>query len=390
MPLPCSLALRARRPIRRQPLITGLCLLLASLWLSGCEPSAEQALQPIRLGVIVDTSGPTSSLGIAGRNGMQLAVEQTNTAGGIHGRQIELLQRDDGFNPQQASKAASELIKAKVDAAFGPMTSLIAEQLAPQFTEAGILLMGGTPLSPLLAGRDDQFFRILSHTSPDALGIARHLQQQLGIGQVTVLIEESNHTFTRPWLADFQRYFAAEGGSIGQTIAFTRNAQTDFAALARQALASQPRAVILISNALDTAMLATQLRQQNPQLVLATPAWAAADALLEMGGRAVEGVITGQAYDLSDQSPAFLAFKQAYQQRFGQPVDTAAVTAYNATQVLLTALRERQPQESPKQALLRIRHFASLQQPIDLDQFGDGASRFYLMVVRQGRFVNAE
>ena len=58
MPLPCSLALRARRPIRRQPLVAGLCLLLASLWLSGCEPSAEQALQPIRLGVIVDTSGP--------------------------------------------------------------------------------------------------------------------------------------------------------------------------------------------------------------------------------------------------------------------------------------------------------------------------------------------
>jgi branched-chain amino acid transport system substrate-binding protein len=340
--------------------------------------------------VIVDTSGPTSSLGIAGRNGMQLAVEQTNAAGGIHGRPIELLQRDDGFNLQQASQAASELINAKVDAAFGPMTSLIAEQLAPQFTDAGILLMGGTPLSPLLAGRDDQFFRILSHASPDAQGIARHLQQQLGIGQVTVLIEESNHTFTRPWLADFQRYFASEGGSIGLTIAFTRDAQTDFAALARQALAGQPRAVVLISNALDTAMLATQLRQQNPQLVLATPAWAAADALLEMGGRAVEGIITGQAYDLSDQSPTFLAFKQAYQQRFGQSVDTAAVTAYNATQVLLTALRERQPQESPKQTLLRIRHFASLQQPIDLDEFGDGASRFYLMVVRQGRFVNAE
>src|SRR3990167_4330471 len=204
MPLPCSLALRARRPIRRQPLVAGLCLLLASLWLSGCEPSAEQALQPIRLGVIVDTSGPTSSLGIAGRNGMQLAVEQANAAGGIHGRQIELLQRDDGFNPEQAGRAASELIKAKVDAAFGPMTSLIAEQLAPQFTAAGILLMNGTPLSPLLAGRDDQFFRILSHTSPDAQGIARHLQQHLGIDRVSVLIEERNHTFTRPWLAAFQ------------------------------------------------------------------------------------------------------------------------------------------------------------------------------------------
>ena len=386
MPQSCPPVLPARRPYATGKRL----LLLASLLLSACEPSAEQPIEPIRLGVIVDTSGPTSSLGIAGRNGMQLAVEQTNAAGGIHGRPIELLQRDDGFNPQQATQAATELIDAKVDAAFGPMTSLIAEQLAPQFTAAGVLLMGGTPLSPLLAGRDDQFFRILSHTSPDAQGIAQHLKQQLGIDQVTVVIEESNHTFTRPWLADFQRYFAVEGGSVSQTIAFTRNTQTDFATLAQQALASEPRAVILISNALDTAMLATQLRQQNPQLVLATPAWAAADALLEMGGRAVEGVITGQAYDLSDQSPAFLVFKQAYQQRFGQPVDTAAVTAYNATQVLLTALRERQPQESPKQTLLRIRHFASLQQPIDLDEFGDGASRFYLMVVRQGRFVNAE
>ena len=386
MPKPCSPVLPARHPYATGKRL----LLLASLLLSACEPSAEQPIEPIRLGVIVDTSGPTSSLGIAGRNGMQLAVEQTNAAGGIHGRPIELLQRDDGFNPQQAAQAATELIDAKVDAVFGPMTSLIAEQLAPQFTAAGVLLMGGTPLSPLLAGRDDQFFRILSHTSPDALGIAQHLQHQLGIGQVTVLIEESNHTFTRPWLADFQRYFAAEGGSVSQIIAFTRNAQTDFATLAQQALANKPRAVILISNALDTAMLATQLRQKNSHLVLATPAWAAADALLEMGGRAVEGMITGQAYDLSDQSPAFLAFKQAYQQRFGQSIDTAAVTAYNATQVLLHALRERQPQESLKQTLLRIRHFSSLQQPIDLDEFGDSASRFYLMVVRQGRFINAE
>ena len=377
MPQSCPPVLPARRPYATGKRL----LLLASLLLSACEPSAEQPIEPIRLGVIVDTSGPTSSLGIAGRNGMQLAVEQTNAAGGIHGRPIELLQRDDGFNPQQATQAATELIDAKVDAAFGPMTSLIAEQLAPQFTAAGVLLMGGTPLSPLLAGRDDQFFRILSHTSPDAQGIAQHLKQQLGIDQVTVVIEESNHTFTRPWLADFQRYFAVDGGSVSQTIAFTRNTQTDFATLAQQALASEPRAVILISNALDTAMLATQLRQKNPHLVLATPAWAAADALLEMGGRAVEGMITGQAYDLSDQSPAFLAFKKTYQQRFGQSI---------ATQVLLSALRERQPQESPKQTLLRIRHFASLQQPIDLDEFGDSASRFYLMVVRQGRFINAE
>ena len=45
---------------------------------------------------------------------------------------------------------------------------------------------------------------------------------------------------------------------------------------------------------------------------------------------------------------------------------------------------------SPNEAQLPFRPFASLQHPTDQDEFGDGANRFYLMVVRQGRFVNAE
>jgi branched-chain amino acid transport system substrate-binding protein len=148
--------------------------------------------------------------------------------------------------------------------------------------------------------------------------------------------------------------------------------------------------VVLISSALDTALLATQLRQQAPQLLLATPAWAAADTLIEMGGRAVEGMITAQAFDLNDSSAAFVAFKQRYQARFAQPIDTAALTSYNATHVLLAALQQRLPGEHPKQALLRIRQFQGLQRLIVFDDFGDSDSLLYPMVVRDGRFSSPE
>src|SRR3990167_4491213 len=157
----------ARMTMPARTSLHGLLVVCTALLLAACEEQAS-APPPIRLGVIVDVSGPSASLGLAGRNGMQLAVEEANAAGGIQGRPVELLYRDDGFDPQRARQAAAELIAIPVEAALGPMTSLIAEQLAPQFTEAGILLMGGTPLSPLLAGRDDQFFRTLSHTNPDA------------------------------------------------------------------------------------------------------------------------------------------------------------------------------------------------------------------------------
>lgn len=366
-----------------------LLVVCAALLLAACEQQAS-APPPIRLGVIVDVSGPSASLGRAGRNGMQLAVEEANAAGGIQGRPIELLYRDDGFDPQRARQAAAELIAVPVEAAIGPMTSLIAEQLAPLFTEAGILLMGGTPLSPLLAGRDDQFFRTLSHSNPDARDIANHLGRQQDLQRVNVIIELSNRSYTLPWLADFKRHLQANGAEVGLTVEFSRDQQTDFADLARRALADQPAAVVLISSALDTALLATQLRQQQPQLILATPAWAAADTLIEMGGRAVEDMFTAQAFDLNDSSAAFVAFKQRYQARFAQPIDTAALTSYNATRVLLTALQQRLPGEQPKQALLRIRQFQGLQQPIVFDDFGDSDSLLYPMVVRDGRFSNPE
>jgi len=366
-----------------------LLALTAGLLLGACgdQPAPPP---PIRLGVIVDVSGPSASLGISGRNGMQLAVEEANASGGIQGRPIELLFRDDGFNVAQAKQAARELIAERVLAVLGPMTSTIAEQLAPQFTEAGILLMAGTPLSPLLAGRDDQFFRILSHNNPDARNIAGYLQRHYGRQRINVLIELSNHSYTRPWLADFSQHLRAAGGTLGQVVEFNRDPQTDFASLAQAALADQPKAVVLISSALDTALLATQLRQRDPQLILATPIWAAADALPELGGRAVEGIITAQAFDINDQSSAFIDFTQRYRARFGQPIDTAAMTTYNATQVLLSALQQSQPGEQPKQALLRIRQFQGLQYPIIFDDFGDSDSRLYPMVVRDGRFSSLE
>lgn len=363
-------------------------LLLGALLLGACEAPQERP-EPLRLGVIVDVSGSSASLGIAGRNGIQLAVEGINERGGIKGRPVELLYRDDGFDAARARQAGAELIDAGIEAAIGPMTSTMAEELAPQFTEAGILLMGGTPLSPLLAGRDDMFFRILSHKNPDAGDIARKLHKR-ELRRINVLIETSNHSFTRPWLDDFQRQLQALGLSTGQVLEYQRDEQTDFAALAERTLADQPQAVVLICSALDTALLATQLRQQQPQLTLATPGWAAADDLIEMGGQAVEGMLTAQAFDMHDLSRDFLDLKQRYQARFGQQINTAAITSYNATRVLLTALEQRQSGEHLKQTLLRIRQFQGLQFPIVFDDFGDSDSPLLPMVIRDGRFTRLD
>lgn len=361
--------------------------LLAILAL-GCEQAPEPA-KVLHIGVLVDASGPTSSLGVAGRNGMQLAVEQANASAAANAAKVELHFQDDAFNADTAKHAVQQLLNDQVVAILGPMTSMIAVQVLPQINQTNVVLMGGSVLTPLLAGRDDQFFRTVSHHNPDAQQIADYLQQRLGVQHVNVIIELSNSQFTQPWLNDFANHYRATGASIEQNLSFTRNAQTNYASLAKQALLNQPQAVVLICGALDAAMLATQLRKLRPELPLAASSGAAVDALLEMGGRAVEGLVSAQGYKADDQSPAFLAFRSAYEARFKAPIDSAAVIGFNAANVLLQALRERQPQESVKQALLRLRTFQGLQQTISFDDSGDADGPAFLKVIQQGRFVNA-
>jgi len=79
----------------------GWLALLAALAMVGCSPKT-----PLRVGFIGGLSDRGSDVGEGGRNGLMLAIEQRNAAGGIHGRPIELLVHDDGQNPIQAMEAA--------------------------------------------------------------------------------------------------------------------------------------------------------------------------------------------------------------------------------------------------------------------------------------------
>ena len=65
-------------------------------------------------------------LGIGGRNGVQLAVELRNAAGGIGGQPVELLVRDDGNDEEHARGMFREMVRAGAGVVIGPMTSAMA------------------------------------------------------------------------------------------------------------------------------------------------------------------------------------------------------------------------------------------------------------------------
>jgi branched-chain amino acid transport system substrate-binding protein len=104
---------------RRQALASAAAVIASSI----AKP-AIAAKEPIMIGYLPALTGPSSSTGIGINRGVQLAVQEINAAGGIDGRQIELIVRDTQSEPTKAVNGAAELIHAhKVSVMLGPVNS---------------------------------------------------------------------------------------------------------------------------------------------------------------------------------------------------------------------------------------------------------------------------
>ena len=119
---------------RRQALATAGAALASTL----AKP-AIAAKDPIRIGYLPALTGPSSSTGVGINRGTELAVKEINAAGGIDGRQIELIVRDTQSEPTKAVNGAAELAHGeKVSVVFGPVNSGESLAVVPLLARANV------------------------------------------------------------------------------------------------------------------------------------------------------------------------------------------------------------------------------------------------------------
>lgn len=340
---------------------------------------------PIRIGFVGGLTGRSTDTGEASRNAVQLAIEEANRSGGIGGRRLELLVRDDRDDPAVAARAVRDLHAAGVAAIIGPNNSSIAAGMLPVANELKVVTVSPTVSSLAFADLDDHFFRINWTTRDNARIYARHYGER-GLKRVAAAIDANNAVFSESWLQEFRTEFAAVGGAVVAHESFDANGGRGYTQTVLALLATDAEAILLVANSVDAAQLAHQVRKHNRDILLIAAEWAASERLLTLGGSAIEGLELVQSYDRNDSSERYRRFHAAYSSSFQQEPGFSSIAAHDAATVLLRALATVPRDGTLKQALLGLEATPGLQQSIRFNRYGDAQRQAFFMVVRAGRF----
>lgn len=152
--------------------------------------AAPAAAQNVKIGAIMSTTGPLQVYGEAGLNGIRLAIDQINEAGGVLDRQVELVAADDATNPQVGVDAAQRIVN--VDGVVGIIGALSSGVTIPIATTvsatAGVPQISTASTSPVITTLEDNGF--LFRTTPnDALQgvVLADIVSQAGLEKVAVV-----------------------------------------------------------------------------------------------------------------------------------------------------------------------------------------------------------
>lgn len=365
-----------------------LAMLLALALGAGCRRA-----EPIRVGLVAGLSGRHYDLGVACRNGAQLAVEDVNAAGGVGGRPLELLVRDDAQDVETARRAVRALIDAGVVAIVGHCTSSMAQATLPIVNEARVLMISPTVSSGALLGLDDWLVLADASGTTTAEGLAGYFARTRAGPVVNVVLDASNRAYTEPWRRTFTATLEAREGRVARVVEFTSGQVGSYAALAGEALDGAPDAVLIVANAFDTALLAQQLRKRTPGaggVQLLGTGWSFTDDLVRHGGSAVERALFVHKVNPDDTRPPATRFRSIYSERFGTAPFFAAIEAYDAVQVLAAGLARDPTREGVRREILSIGTFRGLTEEFTIDRFGDAHRRNHISTVRDGRFLLVE
>jgi branched-chain amino acid transport system substrate-binding protein len=344
----------------------------------------------ILIGVAVELSGSQGKIGVALRNGAQLAVDEINAAGGINGREIQLVVRDDQGNPELAKQVDQELIDMGVVAIIGHVTSQQTEAVYQLVNQSGVILFSPTSSSPFFSGLNDNFFRVMPDNIAFGQSLGWVIANNYDVQEIVAFLDIKNQSFAESLWTETQSAFESGGGEVLREIRYNSDS-ANLKALIEEIAEEDPEAILFIASDSDTALMAQYGRLSGLDALYFSSTWAQTDELISKGGSSVEGMVLSAVFDPNSQDSAYLEFFEAYQEKYQTEPSLGASHAYESAMVLAEGLRQTGGRlEGLAEALSGIQDFQGVQGEISFNLFGDVLRKSYFVMIEDREFITVD
>ena len=200
------------------------------------------------------------------------------------------------------------------------------------------IIVSPTASTTLLNEKDDNFLRLYPPSNVAATRMADHIAGK-SLKRIAIICDEKNSAFTEDWKHHFEKQFLDRGGEVVDTINLNSNSGQSFLELASQVPINTPSAILILANALDTAMFCQQLSKLDINIPVFASELSMTSGLIHSGGETVEGIEFFHVLSTSSQKKEYLNFNKAYINRFNVPPSYPAILAYDAIKTVLDGLK---------------------------------------------------
>lgn len=322
-----------------------------------------------KIAVAAPQFGPYQELGLSIVRGAELAVELKNKSGGINGKQVKLINVDDGGLAGDATWRAKSLVQEKVLGVIGHLNSDISIPASEIYSKAMIAEISPGSTSPLFTEREEvkgYVFRTIGRD--DIQGeIAAKFALEKNFKKIAVLYND--RSYGQSLSSEFKKHIENKTNSPEVVFFMSYKVDThDFANEVAALKQTSPEFIFFAGEYGDAARLLKQLRDAGLKSVFLGSEGVFDEKFIETGKSSTEGALVISLPEVKDKD-----FIQKYKEKFGKEIGSYSANSFDATNVLLSAIEKVKSKDSEKIAkeLRIIMDFSGLTGKISFDEKGD-------------------
>ena len=377
-----------KRTILALLLITTLFASFACERRGGSGTNVTDGGGEIVVGYYGDLTGRTASFGQSTRNGVEMAIDEINKAGGVMGRKVRVIVEDDQGEPNKAATVVSKLVNQdKVHAVLGEVASSNSLAAAPKAQEAKVPMISPSSTNPNVTQVGDYIFRVCFIDPFQGDVMAKFASKNLKATKAAILYD-FNSDYSRGLREFFTRSFKGSGGQIVAEQSYTQG-DRDFSGQLTAIRSANPDVIYVPGYYGEVGVIANQTKQLGIKApLLGGDGWDSPQ-LWQLGGAALNGDYISNHYSVDDPLPAVQKFVADYKARYNILPDALAALGYDSMRVLADAITRAGGTESAKlrDAIAQTKNFPGITGSITIDKDRNPVKSAVVLKLQDGKFV---